>query len=185
LRHPATADRGSGRDRCLELPLRFGKLEDCSGACGRLHDGFEARRRDAANRTAAFRLCEEAGLPAGILNIVTGFGETAGAALASSTNVDKVCFTGSVDVGKKIVQAATSNLKRVTLELGGKSPNIVFADADLESTIPAAATAIFRNTGQVCCAGSRLYVERKVFDKVVEGIGVRAKEIKLGASVES
>jgi phenylacetaldehyde dehydrogenase len=128
-------------------------------------------------------LCEEAGLPAGVLNIVTGFGETAGAALALSTNVDKVCFTGSVDVGKKIVQAATSNLKRVTLELGGKSPNIVFADADLESTIPAAATAIFRNTGQVCCAGSRLYVERKVFDKVVEGIGVRAKEIKLGAAL--
>jgi len=130
-------------------------------------------------------LCHEAGLPPGVLNVLTGYGETAGAALAQSTNVDKVCFTGSVDVGKKIVQAATGNLKRVTLELGGKSPNVIFADTDLETAIPAAATAIFRNTGQVCCAGSRLYVEKKVFDRVVDGVAERAKSIKLGAAFNS
>jgi phenylacetaldehyde dehydrogenase len=130
-------------------------------------------------------LCHEAGLPPGVLNVLTGYGETAGAALAQSTNVDKVCFTGSVDVGKKIVQAATGNLKRVTLELGGKSPNVIFADTNLETAIPAAATAIFRNTGQVCCAGSRLYVEKSVFDRVVDGVAERAKSIKLGAAFNS
>jgi len=128
-------------------------------------------------------LCEEAGLPPGVVNILTGFGETAGAALAQSHNVDKIAFTGSVEVGKKIVQAATGNLKRITLELGGKSPNIIFADTDLELAIPAAAKAIFGNTGQVCCAGSRLYAEKKVFDQVVEGIGRRAGEIKIGAAL--
>jgi len=130
-------------------------------------------------------LCQEAGLPPGVLNVLTGFGETAGAAIAQSHNIDKVCFTGSVDVGKKIVQAATGNLKRVTLELGGKSPNVIFADTDLETAIPAAATAIFRNTGQVCCAGSRLYVEKNVFDRVVDGVAERAKSIKLGAAFNS
>ncbi|MBV9489722.1 MAG: aldehyde dehydrogenase family protein [Verrucomicrobia bacterium] len=130
-------------------------------------------------------LCAEAGLPPGVLNILTGFGETAGAALAESNRVDKVAFTGSVEVGRKILRAATGNLKRVTLELGGKSPTVVFADTDLELAIPAAATAIFRNTGQVCSAGSRLYVEKKVFDQVLDGIGERAKEMKLGAALNS
>jgi phenylacetaldehyde dehydrogenase len=130
-------------------------------------------------------LCDEAELPPGVLNILTGFGETAGAALAQSNNVDQICFTGSVDVGKKIVQSATGNLKRVILELGGKSPNVIFADTDLELAIPAAATTIFRNTGQVCCAGSRLYVEKQVFDRVVDGVAERAKTIKLGAAFNS
>jgi phenylacetaldehyde dehydrogenase len=130
-------------------------------------------------------LCQDAGLPPGVLNIVTGYGETAGVALAQSNNVDKISFTGSTEVGKKIVQAATGNLKRVTLELGGKSPNVIFADTDLESAIPAAARTIFRNTGQVCCAGSRLYVERKVFDQVVERLAKRAREIKLGAALNA
>jgi phenylacetaldehyde dehydrogenase len=128
-------------------------------------------------------LCQQVDLPPGVLNIVTGLGETAGAALAESENVNKVSFTGSVETGRKIVQAAAGDFKRVTLELGGKSPNIVFADSDLDSAIPAAATAVFRNTGQVCCAGSRLYVEKKVFDQVVEGVGQRAKSIKLGAAL--
>jgi phenylacetaldehyde dehydrogenase len=128
-------------------------------------------------------LCEQAELPPGVLNVLTGLGETAGAALAESENVDKITFTGSVETGRKIVQAASGNFKRVTLELGGKSPNIVFADSDLDSAIPAAAAAIFRNSGQVCCAGSRLYVEKKVFDQVVEGIGQRAKSMKLGAAL--
>lgn len=127
-------------------------------------------------------LCEEACLPHGVVNVLTGLGETTGAALVQSDNIDKITFTGSIEVGKKIVQAAAGNLKRVTLELGGKSPNVIFDDANLESAIPAAAYSIFHNTGQVCCAGSRLYVEKRVFDRVVEGVGERAKQIKLGAA---
>ena len=121
----------------------------------------------------ALRLGEliiEAGFPDGVVNIVTGYGETAGAALAAHPDVDKVAFTGSTEVGKLIVQAAAGNLKKVSLELGGKSPNIVFADADLEGAIPGAASAIFFNHGQCCCAGSRLYVEKGIFDKVVAGV---------------
>src|SRR5215813_8753159 len=112
----------------------------------------------------------EAGIPEGVVNIVPGYGETAGAALAAHPVVDKVAFTGSTEVGKLIVQAAAGNLKKVSLELGGKSPNIVLEDADVDSTMPGAAMAIFFNHGQCCCAGSRLYVEEKLFDKVVDGV---------------
>jgi phenylacetaldehyde dehydrogenase len=133
---------------------------------------------------SALRLGElllEAGLPDGVVNIVTGFGETAGAALAGHDNVDKVAFTGSTEVGKIIVRAAAGNLKKVTLELGGKSPNIIFKDAgDLDAAITGAANAIFFNHGQCCCAGSRLMVERDIFDEVVSGVVDRAKKIKLG-----
>ena len=107
----------------------------------------------------ALRLAElvcEAGFPNGVVNVVTGFGETAGAALAAHPGVDKVAFTGSTEVGRLIVQAAAGNLKKVSLELGGKSPNIVLADADLDAAIDGAANAIFFNHGQCCCAGSRL-----------------------------
>jgi len=132
---------------------------------------------------SALRLGElamEAGLPPGVLNIVTGFGETAGAALAAHPDVDKIAFTGSTEVGKLIVHAAAGNLKKVTLELGGKSPNIVFDDADLNKATAGAANAIFFNHGQCCCAGSRLFVEDKIFDKVVEGISESAKKIRVG-----
>ena len=133
---------------------------------------------------SALRLGEllvEAGVPAGVVNIVTGFGETAGAALAAHEDVDKIAFTGSTEVGKLIVRAATGNLKKVSLELGGKSPNIVFKDAEnLEGAIAGAANAIFFNHGQCCCAGSRLMVEREVFDDVVAGVAEHAKKIKLG-----
>jgi phenylacetaldehyde dehydrogenase len=122
----------------------------------------------------------EAGFPDGVVNVVPGYGETAGAALASHPDVDKVAFTGSTEVGKIILQAAAGNLKKVSLELGGKSPNIVFDDADMKATIPGAANAIFFNPGQCCCAGSRLYVEQSMFDEVVEGVAERAKNIKLG-----
>jgi acyl-CoA reductase-like NAD-dependent aldehyde dehydrogenase len=108
------------------------------------------------------------------VNIVPGYGETAGAALAAHPDVDKVAFTGSTEVGKLILQAAAGNLKKVSLELGGKSPNVVFADADVDSAIKGAASAIFFNHGQCCCAGSRLYVEKKVFDKVVDGVAEQA-----------
>jgi phenylacetaldehyde dehydrogenase len=129
-------------------------------------------------------LIQEAGFPAGAVNIVSGFGETAGAALAAHPGVDKIAFTGSTEVGKLIVQAAAGNLKKVSLELGGKSPNVVFKDADLDTAIPGAASAIFFNHGQCCCAGSRLYVEKGVFDKVVEGVAEAGKQIKIGPGMD-
>ena len=132
---------------------------------------------------SALRLAElmlEAGLPPGVLNVVTGFGEEAGAPLAAHPDVDKIAFTGSTEVGRLIVGAATKNLKKVSLELGGKSPNVVFMDADLKTAIPGAANAIFLNTGQVCCAGSRLFAQEKVYDDVVSGVAEAARSIKLG-----
>jgi len=119
-----------------------------------------------------------------VVNIVPGYGETAGAALAAHPDVDKVAFTGSTEVGKLIVHAAAGNLKKVTLELGGKSPNVVFKDADLKSAIPGSASAIFFNHGQCCCAGSRLYVEKAVYDEVVDGVAKEAKKIKVGSGLD-
>jgi phenylacetaldehyde dehydrogenase len=136
---------------------------------------------------SALRLAEliaEAGFPDGVVNVVTGFGETAGAALAAHDDVDKVAFTGSTEVGKLIVQAAAGNLKKLTLELGGKSPNIVFDDADA-GAVEGAANAIFFNHGQCCVAGSRLYVQQDRFDEVVNGVAEIAKGIKLGPGMES
>jgi len=129
-------------------------------------------------------LIQEAGIPDGVVNVVPGYGETAGAALAAHPKVDKIAFTGSTEVGKLIVQAAAGNLKKVSLELGGKSPNLVFDDADIEATIPGAAMAIFFNHGQCCCAGSRLYVENKQFDKVVEGVSQIASNIRVGPGLD-
>jgi phenylacetaldehyde dehydrogenase len=136
---------------------------------------------------SALRLGElmmEAGVPAGVVNIVTGDGK-AGAALAAHPGVDKVAFTGSTEVGKKIVEASAGNLKKVSLELGGKSPNIVFQDVgDIEAAIKGAASAIFFNHGQCCCAGSRLFVEKSVFERVAEGVAEQAKKIKLGSGLD-
>ena len=128
-------------------------------------------------------LMAEAGLPDGVVNVITGYGETAGAALAAHPDVDKVAFTGSTEVGKLIVQAAAGNLKKVSLELGGKSPNIVFDDADA-GAVEGAANAIFFNHGQCCVAGSRLFVQRDRFDEVVDGVAEIAKSIKLGPGME-
>ena len=136
---------------------------------------------------SALRLGElilEAGFPEGVVNIVPGYGETAGGALAAHSDVDKVAFTGSTEVGKLIVNAAAGNLKKVTLELGGKSPSVVLPDADLETSIPGVASAIFFNHGQCCCAGSRLYVEKGIFDKVVTGVADQAKQIKMGPGLD-
>ena len=136
---------------------------------------------------SAIRLGElitEAGFPPGVVNVVPGFGETAGAALSAHPDVDKIAFTGSTEVGKLILQAAAGNLKKVSLELGGKSPNIVFADSDMKAAIGGAASAIFFNHGQCCCAGSRLYIEQSVFDQVVEGVSNQAKKIKVGPGIE-
>jgi len=136
---------------------------------------------------SALRLGElimEAGFPEGVVNIVPGYGETAGAALAAHPDVDKIAFTGSTEVGKLIVHAATGNLKKVSLELGGKSPNVVYKDADLDTAIPGAASAIFFNHGQCCCAGSRLFVEQKVYDKLVPRLVEYSEKIKLGPGMD-
>jgi acyl-CoA reductase-like NAD-dependent aldehyde dehydrogenase len=136
---------------------------------------------------SALRLGElalEAGIPAGVVNIVTGFGNEAGAALASHAGVDKISFTGSTAVGKELVRAASGNLKRVTLELGGKSPVFVFPDADLETTIPAVAMGIFGNSGQICYAGSRLYVHPEIHDDLVAGLRVFAEGLRLGSGLD-
>jgi len=125
----------------------------------------------------------EAGLPAGVVNIVTGFGD-AGAALSGHDDVDKVAFTGSTEVGKLIVGAAAGNLKKVSLELGGKSPNVVFADADLDTAVAGAANGIFFNHGQCCNAGSRLYIQKAAFDDVVAGVAEQAKRITVGPGLE-
>src|SRR5512143_2254685 len=135
----------------------------------------------------ALRLGElimEAGFPAGVVNILTGYGETVGAALVTHPGVDKIAFTGSTVVGKMINRAATDSLKRVSLELGGKSPVVVLPDADVDTVIKGAAGAIFFNAGQVCAAGSRLYVHRKLFDRVIEGVGAAASSIRLGPGLD-
>lgn len=137
---------------------------------------------------SALRLGElilEAGVPEGVVNIVTGFGETAGAAIASHPDVDKVAFTGSTEVGKLIINAATGNLKKVTLELGGKSPNVVYDDADLETAIAGAADAIFFNQGQVCSAGSRLFVQEGIYDEVVAGVSEIANNMTVGSGFDA
>ncbi len=129
-------------------------------------------------------LVMEAGIPAGVVNIVTGLGETAGAALASHMDVDKLAFTGSHVTGQKIVQASAGNLKRLTLELGGKSPDIVFADADLDLAAPGAAMGVFINSGQVCSAGTRLFVERRIYDEFVERVAKVGKELRVGQPMD-
>jgi len=129
-------------------------------------------------------LCAEAGVPEGVVNVVTGFGETAGAALAAHPGVDKIAFTGSTEVGRLIVKAAVGNLKKVSLELGGKSPVIVFADAVLEQVIPGAARACFFLQGQNCMAGTRLYVHEKIHDQVVEGVAGIARTMQLGHGLD-
>jgi phenylacetaldehyde dehydrogenase len=128
-------------------------------------------------------LIAEAGVPDGVVNVVAGYGETAGAALAAHRDVDKVAFTGSTEVGRLIVQAAAGNLKKVSLELGGKSPNIVFDDAE-DGAVEGAANAIFFNHGQCCVAGSRLFVQESRFDEVVDGVAEIAKSIKLGSGMD-
>jgi betaine-aldehyde dehydrogenase len=127
---------------------------------------------------------EEVGLPPGAVNIVNGFGETCGAALVAHPGVDKIAFTGSAAVGKVIVKSAADTLKRVTLELGGKSPNIFFDGADWEAAVDGALFGVFINQGEVCSAGSRILVEKKIYSKFVEAMTEKAKRIHLGAPLE-
>jgi aldehyde dehydrogenase (NAD+) len=136
---------------------------------------------------ASLRLAElalEAGVPAGVINVVPGYGETAGAALAAHPDVDKVAFTGSHVTGQAIVRASAGNLKRVSLELGGKSPDIVFADADLDAAVPGAAMAVFANSGQICSAGTRLFVEQRVYDEFVGRVAAYGKTLQVGNGLD-
>src|SRR5207248_4773375 len=126
----------------------------------------------------------EVGLPPGVVNIVTGFGETAGAPLVAHPDVDKIAFTGSAAVGKLILRSAADSIKRVTLELGGKSPNIFFADADFDAAIDGALFGVFINQGEVCSAGSRILVQKPIYEKFVDAMTEKAKKIKLGAPLE-
>ncbi|WP_077306717.1 aldehyde dehydrogenase family protein [Terribacillus halophilus] len=130
-------------------------------------------------------LAEEAGFPAGVLNIVPGFGETAGQPLVDHPLVDKIAFTGSTSVGKQIMANASKTLKRVTLELGGKSPNIVLPDADLTKAIPGTLNGVMFNQGQVCCAGSRVFIQKKQFDNVISDMAAHAEKIKQGAGIHA
>src|ERR1700683_3175230 len=125
-------------------------------------------------------LIQEAGIPDGVVNIITGFGPGAGSSIAEHPDIDKVAFTGSTEVGKLILQASTGNLKRVSLELGGKSPNIIFPDADMPSAVFGSALGIFMNQGQVCCAGSRVFVQESVYDQFTDSLSQMAKGLTLG-----
>jgi len=129
-------------------------------------------------------LCLEAGIPAGVVNVLTGYGESAGAALASHPGVDKVGFTGSTETARHIVRAAAGNLKRITLELGGKSPVIVFPDADLEQVVAGAARACFFVQGQNCMAGTRLFLHERVHDRVVDGLVHAAGQLRMGPGLD-
>ena len=124
-------------------------------------------------------LCIEAGIPPGVVNVVAGFGD-AGAALAAHPGVDKIAFTGSTEVGQRIVRAAAGNMKRMSMELGGKSPDIVFADADIEAAIPGAAMGVFQNSGQICSAGTRLFVQRPIYEEFVQRVAAYAKTLRVG-----
>jgi aldehyde dehydrogenase (NAD+) len=126
----------------------------------------------------------EAGLPPGVVNVVPGFGHTAGAALAAHVDVDKVTFTGSSATGQEIVRASAGNLKRLSLELGGKSPDIVFADANLDAAVPGAALAAFNNTGQICSAGTRLFVQREVYDEFADRVAEFGKGLRIGNGID-
>jgi acyl-CoA reductase-like NAD-dependent aldehyde dehydrogenase len=130
------------------------------------------------------RLIHEAGVPEGVANLLTGYGHTAGAAITAHPDVQKVAFTGSTEVGKEIVRASADSLKKVTLELGGKSPVLIFDDADLDKAILMASLGIFVHSGQGCVCGSRIFVQRGVFDRVVEGISMMANTFKYGAPSE-
>src|SRR5436305_1836348 len=126
----------------------------------------------------------DAGLPPGVVNIVTGAGETAGASIVAHPDVDKIAFTGSVEVGKTIMRSAADTLKKISLELGGKSPNIFFADADFENAVEGALFGVFFNQGEVCSAGSRILVQRSIYDRFVEAAAAKARTITVGAPLD-
>jgi aldehyde dehydrogenase (NAD+) len=202
------ADKVTGKTIPLEGPFFCYTRHEAIGVCGQiipwnfpmLMQAWKLAPALATGNTSVLKPAEqtplsalrigelilEAGFPEGVVNILPGFGETAGAAIASHMDIDKVAFTGSTEVGHLIMQAAgKSNLKRVSLELGGKSPNIVFADADMDQAIEGSHMGLFFNQGQVCCAGSRVFVEDKVYDQFVEQSTSRAQKRTVGDPFEA
>ncbi len=135
-----------------------------------------------ALRTA--ELLQEAGLPPGVVNVVTGYGSEAGSALADHPGVDRIAFTGSPETGRKIVQGWSGNFKRVSVGLGGKSPDIVFGDADLDKAVPGVTMGVFANTGQICAAGTRVLVQRRIYDEFVERMTVFSRSLKIGNGLD-
>ena len=129
-------------------------------------------------------IMQEAGLPDGVINVVTGMGSTAGARLAAHPGVDKIAFTGSTATGRRIIEASAGNMKRVAVELGGKSPDIIFADADLDKAVPGAGMGCFNNSGQICYAGTRVFVQRPIYDEFVERLSAFSKTIRVGDSLD-
>lgn len=129
-------------------------------------------------------IMQEAGVPDGVINVVTGNGATAGARLAGHPNVDKIAFTGSTATGRKIIEASAINMKRVAVELGGKSPDIIFADADLEQAVPGAGMGCFNNTGQICYAGTRIFVQRSIVEEFTEQLAAFGKTLKVGDTLD-
>jgi len=172
----------------LIVPWNYPLLMACQKVAPALAAGCTAVLKPAEQTPltalALGRLAVEAGLPAGVLNVVTGTGPAAGEPLVTHRGVDKISFTGSKVVGQHIMRLCADDLKRVTLELGGKSPNIVFADADLGEAVPGTATGIFGNQGEVCSAGSRIFVQRPVYDDVLAGLVDAARSIKLGSGLD-
>ena len=156
-------------------------MEDRARARARQRDRAEARLRDAADGAACFaELLAEAGLPPGAFNVIPGPGAVVGQAMAVHPGIDKISFTGETETGKSILRAAAGTVKRVSMELGGKSPNIVFADADLDAAAKGAINAIFYGKGELCSAGSRLLVEESVHDALMEKVVERAKKMAPG-----
>ena len=174
----------AGPDRPVELPAADGGVEAGAGDLRRLHDRAEAGRADAAHRARAGVELRGRRPSPGVVNIVTGVGETAGAAIVEHPDVDKIAFTGSAEVGKIIMRGAAGTLKKISLELGGKSPNIFFADADFEAAVDGALFGVFINQGEVCSAGSRILVQRPIYKKFVDAMAAKAKTITLGHGMD-
>ena len=181
--HPASACRCRRPDHTLEFSAHDGRLEACAGSCCGLHDRSQAGGANAA-LGAAFRRADRGSRHSRRRQHRDRIRRDGGVALANHPDVDKVAFAGSTEVGKLIVKAAAGNPKRVSLELGGKPPAIVFPDADLDPAIGGVADAIFYNQGQCCTAGSRLFAHKSVYDKIVEGMVERAGEIKVGHGLD-
>ena len=184
LLHAEGAGRRRRRHHSVERTARRLDLEDRSGARAGCAVILKPAEEAPLTSLRLGELALEAGVPPGVINVVPGYGETAGAALAGHMGVDKVAFTGSHFTGQAIVKASAGNLKRVSLELGGKSPDIVFADADLEAAVPGAAMAVFANSGQICSAGTRLFVEQKVYDQFIDKVAAFGKGLRVGNGLD-
>ena len=179
---PPRDDRGCGQIVPWNFPLMMGVQKIAPALAAGCTLILKPAEQTSLTALRLADLIAEAGFPKGVFNLITGLGETAGDRLVRHPDVDKVAFTGSTEVGKLINRAATDTLKRVTLELGGKSPVIVLPDVDIGRASAGAARSIFSNSGQVCIAGSRLYAHKDIFDKLIEGVASAAGPVQVGPS---